>query len=374
MMGEIIIPSIRGGIFSEKEKAEARRNNEILFISPMLNGTCQLKCFACYTESDGSMKREFSFEELKETLKEAKNHGAKTVRIAGIGEPFLDNVLFNQKENTFPLLDVSEELGMQTVVFTNGVIFNKNPNLLERLYDRNISLLFKLWGTKDTHDYLTVNRGGDLEPWIKNDELFVPKGLDYAIKLGFNKVEYDNQNNAVTRLGIETCLFKENKNFLPEGLRWARRNYIFPHFEQPFVGGRMQNNLDKRVGDKEALKISEELLKIDKKEFNDDWKPGLPYLLSNTTVFGEARCDKRDYNLVVNLNGDVWACYGTPIIYGNILKNSFDEIMNHPFRKKILESKVCCGCQVSALSEMNGDPVKTPDDLNRAAKKYDYKG
>lgn len=365
------IPTLKGSIFTAEEKEEAKRKNHVLVVSPMTRYTCPLRCLHCYTANE-KYSKSLNLDAMKKILDETKKIGARNLRIAGLGEPFLDPMIYNPQTGSFPLIEYVRKLGIEIQFFTNGVLFNERPDLLEGLKD--ISLLFKLWGDPKTQEYLTGNKGYFREEfWIPYNGLLIPKGFYHALKLGFNNIEYDESGRPTVRVGFETSLFKRNKRFLPEFLRWARRNNVASYFEQPFIGGRMGENLEERVSDVEAFELSKQLSVIDRKEFGNVWQPGLPYLLGNMCVFNEARCDRKEYTLVIMPDGEVHACYGTPISYGNIHQASLKEILNHPDRRKLLGKSIRCTCHVAACAGANGYPISNTNDLIEAAKKYDYK-
>lgn len=356
-------PALKGTLFSDQEKEIARADNNLLFISLMTNPLCNLACPDCYVGEKGLIGNELTIEERKRVLDEAKELGARTLRIAGEGEPLLDKSFWET------INYATQELGMDAFFFTNGTKINEK--IATRIYENpRLTAVLKFSGSPATMEYLTGNKGKfRKENFIEHDGILIPKYVKQMIDVGMNQP--DEQGNS--RLGIEFLVRKSNYGFAFEIFRWARRNNIIPYFEQNLEAGcanAWSSYSRERVDDKDAFALSQRLCEIDKNEFGFIWKPSIPYLVGGICESELSGCKKFTYNLVVASNGEMNPCYATKFSLGNIRKNSLREGLTHPIRKKLLRNpNYNCLCRVYSRSSADHQ-VQEIKDLD---KKLDYK-
>ena len=305
-------PIIKGQNFTKKEKEFARKNGKILMISPCVSKKCNMNCPFCYSNAQVKLKsknNQLTLEEYKRVISEGKDLGAKTVRIAGWGEPFCDNIFYDPKTKTFPIIDYANELGLYVVFFTNGSFITKE--IAESLINKEVSIIAKCNSfDKKVQDWMSGKKGAYEK---------IKAGLHNLIEVGFN-------NFNPPRMGVESIICKKNYKDLPEVYIWLRERNIIPYFELIMHGGR-GNKEELHLSKQESKEIFETFLKIDEKRFGYTWFPAPPYV-------GFA-CDKLFYNLVVSDNGDTYPCYGIYINMGNVRKKTLKEIMQNPKLKKI---------------------------------------
>ncbi|MEJ5240534.1 MAG: radical SAM protein [Anaerolineales bacterium] len=289
--------------FSREDVHQARINGTLLTISPMLPRTCNLRCRHCYTSAGKPDADNLSLDEIKSIVVQAKALGARTVRIAGHGEPLL-------WPDIWELIDFVTDCGMKTMFFTNGTMIGHKE--AEWLLTRPVSLIVKFNSKKpEIQDYICGRRGAFQK---------IQAGIQALLDVGFN-------TSNPYRMGIESGIFPQNYEELPDIYRWARDHSIIPYFELTMHGGRGAINEEMHVTREQARRLFELLLEIDQTEYGYTWFPSPPYV--------GFPCDKLFYNVVVNHNGTVQPCYGINIPLGNVRVEPLSQIMRSPILRDL---------------------------------------
>jgi MoaA/NifB/PqqE/SkfB family radical SAM enzyme len=277
------------------------------------------------------------------------------LRIAGEGEPLLDTGFWN-------LIDCASELGMDVFFFTNGTLVS--PAVAQRIASYgNLTMVMKFSGDPKTMEALTGGKGFfNKDQFAKHDGLNIPIYLRNAIDAGLSQVDSDGN----TRLGIEFLLRRANQCFAVDIYQWARRNHIVPYFEQNLEAGRALtwNQYEhQRVTDLDALNLSRAFLAIDEAEFGFTWFPSIPYLVGGICEKEMDGCKKFTYNVVISSSGNAYPCYASYLPLGNTRFASLMSIVNHPYRKLLIEhAQFNCLCRVYNRTTRSRK-VETPEDL-----------
>jgi len=124
--------SIHGWYFPAEEIPSVLKNGHMVNPSIDLSNPCNLNCPYCYVEEKDSLRKvrkpnELTHTEVTDIFKAFHSCGAKTINIVGAGEPTIDPHF----EDTIETID---RLGMITVLFTNGIRFAADPELVIFLY------------------------------------------------------------------------------------------------------------------------------------------------------------------------------------------------------------------------------------------------
>ncbi len=198
-------PSIMDSHFAEKDIEKAKANGRLLSVSLLLSNACNLKCLYCYRDAGSPSNGSITAEEWKDVLIQAKNLGARNVRIPGSGEPLLDPIFFDSF--SFPLVEFSNSIGLPVTFFTNGTLMTSELALI--LHKQDICVVTKLNSFRpEVQDYLAGVRGASEG---------IMRGLQLLIEAGFTE-------GLPTRLGIDTVIVSQNYDEIPQLWRWARRN------------------------------------------------------------------------------------------------------------------------------------------------------
>lgn len=126
-------PSIMGSHFEERDITQARANGCLLSVTLLLSNACNLRCLYCYRDAGSPSNGQLSTDEWKDILFQAKDLGARTVRIPGSGEPLLDPAFCDGC--SFPLIEFSNSIGLPTTFFTNGTLLTSDLALTLRKHD-----------------------------------------------------------------------------------------------------------------------------------------------------------------------------------------------------------------------------------------------
>ncbi|MGB9879422.1 MAG: radical SAM protein, partial [Anaerolineae bacterium] len=224
-------PFLDGLDFSKEDVQRARFGGTLLTISPMLPRTCNLRCRHCYTSGGKMDEDNLTLDEIKQIVIQAQSLGARTVRIAGHGEPLL-------WPDIWELIDFVAWQNMKTVFFTNGTQIGHNQ--AEWLFQRPVSVIVKFNSRKpEVQDYICRKKGAFEE---------IQAGILALLDVGFNtKNPY--------RMGIESGIFPQNYEELPDIYRWARDHSIIPYFELTMHGGRGASHEEMHVTRDQAQRL-----------------------------------------------------------------------------------------------------------------------
>ena len=150
--------------YEATQPAVAKRLSEkgLVFVDYILPGNCNFSCQKCFSSAStrydtnladtGAPSQDITKEQRRTLIQEAHSIGARTVLIAGAGEPTLSKQL-NE------LMSICSELeDMSLVVFTNGSTITKND--LIRYFSNGVSLIFSIdASTEKSFNLLTATSG-----------------------------------------------------------------------------------------------------------------------------------------------------------------------------------------------------------------------
>lgn len=114
---------------------KAKRPKDLLFIGLDLTKACNLRCRYCFERSDRANKNEITLKEKKNILDQAVKLGAKSLVIAGAGEPLLD-------KDFKKIIRYAHKLGLVSVVYTNGTLIGKK--MAKFMFGHNVTPIVKL--------------------------------------------------------------------------------------------------------------------------------------------------------------------------------------------------------------------------------------
>lgn len=348
-------PRLRGLDISEEEASTYRRNfmrfhetgegdkNLVPVVGINLPPSCNYDCIYCVYGSSSSIKatQGLTESEMNRLLDEAKDIGAKTIEIAGKGEPTIWPGIRR-------LVSRANSLGLTTVIFTNGSMLARENGFAEFLYENGVSLLLK-------YNSFTTEVQNKLSG-TSNAARYRDGAFEKMVKLGFNR-------ETPTRFGIETIICVDNATEILELWNFARRNNIFPFFEEVHLMGNATGLSDKPfiLDQKEMKNLFESVAKLDRTQWGYYWTPHLPYMGFPCT---------NSEHITVDETGEVASCFEYQKGEGNIKDRSLLEIIgssDYLYRvRKIREEKgseeTCrdCSCETGkgTCSSMSTESVK----------------
>jgi len=281
--------------FTDEEIAKCLNRCGLLSIELEFTRTCNLRCLYCYAEAGEPAEDELDIEELKSTILQAKDLGAKKIILLGGGEPLLFHGL---KE----IVEFIHSLGLQQIMFTNGTLITRETAGF--LYENKVSVVVKQNSFKPEIQDMLTGRKGSFEK--------IKRGLTFLQEAGYP----DSLN-----LGIQTIICKQNKDELPAMWSWARENGIIPYFEILTHQGRAKKNSFLGVSLIELKTIFQDLETIDREKFGITWN-------SRPTIAAFS-CKRHLYSCLINSRGYVQPCTGVDIAIGNIREKPLMEILKN---------------------------------------------
>ena len=260
---------------------------------------CNFNCRGCFLHTPGAQNGlRLTLEEMRAAVDFARSRGGEVVVFAGKGEPVMDPSL--------PLiLEHITEIGMRSVVFTNG------------------TLITKKWSELLLTAGSVIAKRNSMNPVVQNDLAGVD-GADAVMWQGVNHLlaardRLTQRGVRVGDVGFDSYISRKNANDLPEVLRFCRRNAIIPYFEAFIELGQNPEMVSHMaLSQAELTQLFLTLQKIDIDEFEIETK-----LVSGMRTYGQPPCDKWGHMVSVTAEGRVQACIcGFEATYGSIHENS----------------------------------------------------
>lgn len=290
------------------------------FVYLMLPTHCNQKCYGCFMGHDDKKLPDnltgsfFNKNELDSLLDFAIEHHAEAIVYGGGGE------LFTWK-GAVDYIKYINDRGLRFVVFTNGTLLDESK--LKILNDLKTSIIVSLRDTNEFNHNKLVG-GDNFKKALKT--------IDIAIDLGFTREN---------RLAIEIPATTENENrILSEFLLCLRYLNITPMIEEFLQYGNENKELCNAHNFSESRKFFELLSQKDK-QLGFNWSPEL-----GSRILGQPKCQRPLHSFTVFPNRDVADCPAGFKIYGNLVKNSIENIIySNQFKKEILDFKFCA-CSV----------------------------
>jgi MoaA/NifB/PqqE/SkfB family radical SAM enzyme len=217
---------LAGWYFTRAEIESALSNKQMLNPSIDLSNICDLNCHYCFIEGKNSSQKvrtpgELTFQDKLRVIDDFYLSGAKTINIVGAGEPTLD-------PDFEKITDYIAGKNMKTVLFTNGIRFYRQPELIDFLCDREVSIVLKYNSTSNEIQDLVTGRNGYSR--IRN------RVLEYLMDTDLNTYE-------PTRLGLDLIVFNGNVKDIPKIYDWCRKNNVYPIAAEYIPSGRTEGGV-----------------------------------------------------------------------------------------------------------------------------------
>lgn len=289
-------PTLDAWTFSPREIDEARAGIRLLNPSLDLSNACNLNCTYCFAETDpNSRKRrrpsELSVMETLHLIDDFASAGARTVNLVGAGEPTLDPV-FRE------VISRIHGHGMRTLLFTNGIAFDRVPGMIQWILERQVSVALKL----NSHNAEVQDRLAGHDGYARIRD----RALDLLLSAGF-------ASGSPSRLALDVLVMREVLPELPELLAKCRRLNIYPIFAEYIPTGRTDGGVvplgkhgapfqlgHSRPSLHERQVLAAQLAKIDREY-------GVAQGEAEAAYFGGAPCTQV-LGVYVDIQGLIWPC------------------------------------------------------------------
>lgn len=208
------------------------RATSLLMAFVMLTGECNADCGICYT-ARRRKPNELTAEEIIGIIDQTRALGARTLYVAGEGEPTLDRAFFEVIEHV-------KRVGMRMLFFTNGILLSNetlarrrwgisNREIVERLADAPVWVYHKLWSTQPavTSELMGLPRDREIYRYV---DWRLPDGRTIPIPEGLQLLLDALPRE---RVGIETVVERRTgddivRNIVPFIEQTGVRSYLEP--------------------------------------------------------------------------------------------------------------------------------------------------
>lgn len=285
---------IHGLDFTSEEIDESLKRGGLLSLELEFSRECNIRCVYCYASAGEAMPDELSVDELKDTIAQAAELGAKKIILIGGGEPLMYSGLREVVKYIY-------SMGLEQTIFTNGVLIT-----------RELADFFK------AHRLSVVVKCNSQDQRIQ-DSLVGVEGTHAKIQSAIKCLMDAGYPDKELQLGIQTVIMKQNIDEIPSMWIWAKERGIIPYFEMLTIQGRAREYMEYAVEPAEVERIFCELRDIDLKKFDKIW-PSRPTIASFS-------CKRHLYSCLINSQGYLQPCTGINLFVGNIREQSLKDIL-----------------------------------------------
>ena len=298
------VPGLKKVTITDEMVNVAREDPTKIFAFGLyLTPKCNMKCIFCLSNAGCPKKHgvELSYNKRESLLREARDLGAEQLIISGAGEPLLDRHFWD-------IIKIAhDELGMHVAIYSNMLLINKDVAAKIASYER-LSVTGKKYSFHpETENYLF---GGDYSECVSN-------GFSNLMEAGLNL-------EIPTRLGFQCAITRVNIAEIPDILRYARDNNLFPQINKLFLAGRAKENPDLFVTDDQYSSLYDKCRRIDLEEYGIKWEPC--WSMDNPILAG--CCKRPKYWVMVDDLGEMRACsIDQAAVIGNVAKSTIFNVL-----------------------------------------------
>jgi len=311
----------------DETTAETMRNNtqwaksgigspRFQFVYLFLPTPCNQRCKGCFMGQDKnrhptSLKgKYFSQREIDQITEFSKQHGARAIVYGGGGELFL-------WQGAFDFIESITSSGMGMVIFTNGTCLKDED--VARLNSLGVVIIISLRDTVESYHNAIVGVSG----FRKSIRI-----INIAIGLGMHKEG---------RLAVEMPATMQNEGrVICDLLPVLRTLGIAPWIEEYIQISTSEEEKVLGHSFEQARKFFKKLAEKDL-ELGIRWRPEF-----GQRMLDHPRCQRALYSFAIFPNRDVINCPSGGIVYGNIFKDSLENILRSEiFRRTLLKHDIC---------------------------------
>jgi MoaA/NifB/PqqE/SkfB family radical SAM enzyme len=296
-------PALAGWDFDSNLIVQALKALRMPNPSLDLSNACNLNCPYCFIEEKNSKRKlrqphELSIDETFAILDDFVVAGALTVNLVGAGEPTID-------PHFEMIIRRVAELGLTTVLFSNGITIAKKPSLADFLYEQRVTVVLKFNSFDAAVQDLVAGRAGYA---VLRD-----KALASLLKRGF-------ANSNPTRLGLDTVAVHGNLHELPRLQKYCRENNLFPIIADYIPTGRtdagaFQGHASISTAESGQQKAIEELLQPLQPQQRITLRNSLKIVDNSFGIASQGLCAyysgaacTQTLGVYVDILGNIWPC------------------------------------------------------------------
>jgi len=283
------------------------------------SGACNHRCLYCGLDFMEYKKVFLDADMMKERLAEMGRLGVKSIMYAGEGEPYLH-------KDIVKIITDTKDAGIDVAVTTNAALFKKS--IAEETLGNTSWIKVSINGaTAETYAKIHRTKPADFDKVISN--------MSYAAEL-------KKEKGYKCALGMQLLLLPDNAHEavkLAELARDIGMNYLVikPYSQHPLS----KTDIYKDVKYSDYEYLAEELEKVNTKDFNVIFRINTMKKWDEGTREYE-HCLALPFWSYIDAEGNVWGCSmylgdKEHFLYGNIYKNTFQEIWEGEERAKSLQ-------------------------------------
>lgn len=287
-----------------------------IYVEISVSGVCNHRCMFCALDYLKEYKTSFiETKTVKKFISSLAKKGVKSVLFSGEGEPLLHKDIID-------IISHTKRNKIDTALTTNGVLLKENilTYILPELSWLRVSLNA---GTRTTYAIVHRTNPGDFDTVLSN--------LEEAVR-----TKRKNKYNCV--IGAQFLLLKQNLSEIKTIAVITRKiglDYLIikPYSQHPFSKNRLGLTLDY----KNFLKLEQEMAQFSNDKFRVIFRSHAMQKLTETKPY--KRCLGMPFIAHLACTGDLYGCStflgDKSFCYGNIYKQSFEQIWKGPKRKEI---------------------------------------
>lgn len=323
--------------FTAAQVADTVRRGGLLTMEIEFSLRCSFQCPYCYVPHEECFDRELTREEIRDTIRQAKDLGARKIIVLG-GEPSI----YPHIEEMIVFI---RGLGLAVEMFTNGT--GVSGDFARMLYEHRVRVVLKMNSFDEAlQDRLAGKKGA---------YRIIHQALAHLSAAG-----YPSQD---AFMAVSTVICSQNIGEIPDLWQWLRDRHIAPYVEiiTPQANARDNTWLD--VSPDAIHALFKTLSDIDRSRYGRRWDPQPP-LAGN-------KCLRHQFSCLVNAHGEVMPCVGVTLSMGNIRRQRLGDILAgsallndlRNYRQTIKgfcgecdKADTCYGCRGAAF-QLTGDPL-----------------
>lgn len=303
-------------------------------ISP--SGACNHRCIFCAVDYIGYRPDYLDKDVILHNMQIMGQKGLKSVICSGEGEPLLN-------KNLPDIVTGIKSYGIDVAMSSNGVLFTKDK--ADCCLDAFTWIRFSVASfEKNSYDQIQCGQEGDLEK--------VKTNLADA-------VDIKKKKNAGTTLGVQCLLMPQNMGQIVSMAKELKKIGVDYFTVKPY-SQHLHSHNKMEIDYSDMQELEEELRQFCSEEYAVYFRANAMHKMHREKNYQE--CYGMPFMTHIDAKGNVWPCVahiGKPeYCFGNIYKQSFDEIWEGETRQTIIKllreqdiNKICR--EACRLDEMN---------------------
>lgn len=308
-------------------------------IEANLTNKCNLSCYWCINENYHTNVDKLDKDRFINFLKEFYDKGGQDVTFTGGGEP-------TQHPDFEFITKEASKIGLNLALITNGIYNKKYNDIIGRVFE---------WARFSL----------DIVDKVKYKKWKGVDGVDIVLSNLKQLKEYDIQTNINTNITNNHTLqdIINLSKLTPEYSTYIQFRPVIPRYfknDKSYINEDIWEWLDNYKIGRDYVKLSNDKL--------DDLETG--------NQFPFSVCDGHFFNPVLDANGNLCVCMYHPnderFVFGNIYKNTFEEIWKSEKRKSVIdfvrkldygnECQMCCKLtEINKFLDFINHPEKNKD-------------